>query len=177
MNQVSADQFDELLKEAPMKPRMKRDIKFRASTERMDDVAWQETELLPLWNKSRNGGILLIQLSGHLYMIAYDSTKSATDTTGRSKSVICDLCYTWQSNSGGGFVTFYPDKSGDKSFSLLCCRDLACSANVRTKTTAALRSRAQLREDLTNADRVERLQHKIAAFTKRLGIAPVGDIL
>lgn len=173
MNTLTNEQFEMMLKDAPIKPRLKRDLKFRQSTEHMDVSAWVETELLPIWNKSKNGGILLIQLSDDLFILPFDATRAAADATGRSKPVICDLCYTWQPSSSGGFVTFYPDKSGDNSVSLLCCQDLRCSDNVRTKTSAGIKSRTQLREHMTNEDRVERLKQKTNDFIKRLGIAPI----
>jgi hypothetical protein len=172
MNKLTTEQFDSLLKTAAIKPRFKRDIKFLLSTEHMGDAAWNETELLPIWNKSKHGGILLLQPTDNLYMVAFDATKPTTDTTGRTKPVICDLCYTWQSASNGGFVTFYPNKQSDNSTAYLCCMDLACSANVRTKTAAAIQSRAQLREDMTNDDRVRRLRLKLRILIDRLGIQP-----
>lgn len=173
MNSISVEQFEATLKDAPIKPRFKRDLKFRLSTEHMDATAWAETELLPIWNKSKNGGLLLLQVAADLFMVPFDASRTTTDVSGRSKPVICDLCYTWQPSSGGGFVTFYPDKSSGNSLSLLCCLDLRCSDNVRTKTSAGLTSRTQLREHITNEDRVERLRQKTQNFVSRLGIEPV----
>ena len=173
MNRLSVEQFEAILKDAPIKPRFKRDIKFRLSTEHMDAATWGETELLPAWNKSKNGGILLIQVADELFLVSFDATRATVDATGRSKPVICDLCYTWQPSSGGGFVTFYPDKSTGNSLSLLCCLDLRCSDNVRTKTSAGLTSRTQLREHMTNEDRVERLRQKVRNFIDRIAIEPV----
>lgn len=173
MRVISVESFESLLKDAPVRPRFKRDLKFRASTEQLDASAWEETELLPIWNKSRNGGILVLQPGDDVYMVPFDATKSSTDTSGRSKPIICDLCFTWQSSSNGGFVTFYPDKSGENSLSLLCCMDLHCSDNVRTKTPASLKSRAQLRENMTNETRTERLRERLTTFIQRLRIDPV----
>lgn len=170
MNTLNADQFAELLKAAPLKPRFKRDIKFLASVQ---DIVWDELELLPVWNKSKNGGVLLLQPDEDVYMIPFDATKSKVDSSGKVKPVICDLCYTYRTSGQGGFVTFYPNKSSDNSLSLLCCQDLLCSDHVRTKTSAALNSRAQLREHMTNEDRVERLRRKLREFIKRTGISPV----
>ena len=170
---LTAEQFDVLLKEAAIKPRFKRDLKYRQSTNFMDAVAWDESELLPIWNKSKNGGILLVQVAAKVYMVAFDASKSDVDSNGRSKSVICDLCYTWQGGRNGGFVTFYPDKTGDNSISLLCCVDLRCSDNVRTKTAAGLTSRTQLRESMTNDDRVARFNQKLQIFVERLQLKAV----
>lgn len=173
MKVINAEAFDVLLKTAPIKPRFKRDLKFRSSTDHMTDDMLLDMELLPIWNKSGNGGIVLLQPADELYVLPFDATKSNVDTSGRSKPVICDLCFTWRSSRSGGFVTFYPDKSGDNSLSLLCCLDLRCSDNVRTRTPAALKSRAQLREDMTNESRVERLKQRLEAFIQRVRIEPV----
>lgn len=175
MKVISAESFEASLKTAQIKPRFKRDLKFRASTEQMDGMTWSETELLAVWNKSKNGGILLLQPGDDLYIVPFDATKTSIDTTGRSKPVICDLCFTWRTSSSGGFVTFYPEKSGDNSLSLLCCLDLRCSDNVRTKTSAAIKSRSQLRENMTNEDRTERLSQRLDVFIQRLRIEPVHD--
>lgn len=172
MRVLTADQFEVLLKDSTMKPRFKRDLKFRSSTERLDDEQWVQTELLPIWNKSKNGGVLLIEWSDDLYMIAFDASKSDADASGRSRSVICDLCYTWQGGRNGGFVTFYP-KSEAHSMAFLCCMDLRCSDHVRTKTPASLKSRAQLRENMTNDDRVLRLRQKLELLVERLQIVPI----
>ncbi len=168
MREITNDRFEALVKQVPVKPRFKRELKFRASTERMDPAQWVETELLPIWNRSGNGGMLLIEVDDILYMVPFEASKPSAGTSGRAKPVICDLCFTWQSGGGGGFVTFYPGKGSDDSVSLLCCMDLACSANVRTKTPASLKSRAQLREDLTNDDRAERLHGRLKNFAARL---------
>lgn len=168
MNALTSTQFESLLAAADMKPRFKRDLKFTASTEGMDDAAWSETELFPVWNKSKNGGVLLLQPDDDIYAIPFEATVSKADVTGKSRSVICDFCYTWRSGREGGFVTFYPDRSSDNSLSLLCCMELGCSAHVRTKTKAALKSRTQLRENMTNDDRIERLRQKLREFIARI---------
>lgn len=170
MKPITAEQFEILLKNASIKPRFKRDLKFRGSTEHMDEMWWAETEMLPVWNKSKNGGVIVIELADERYLVAFDATKPDTDVSGRSKSVICDLCYTWLSGGNGGFVTFYPNKNADRSVSLLCCTDLRCSDNVRTKTSVSFKSRTQLRENMTNDDRVQRLRQKLETFVERLQV-------
>jgi hypothetical protein len=173
MNSITSEQFDDLLKAAPIKPRFKRDVKFGASTERLDDGAWSETELLPIWNKSVQGGILLLQPQDTLYMVPFEAVRPASQMGGRVKPVICDFCYTWQASGRGGFITFYPDKSSLDTVSLLCCLDLRCSDHVRTKTPAAVQSRAQLREHISSEGRVERLQRKLQAFITRIDLQPI----
>lgn len=173
MQQLTIEQFESMLADAPIKPRFKRELKFRQSTPHMNELAWAETELLAIWNKSKTGGIVLAQPGNELFMIPFDASKHTADKTGRSKPVICDLCYTWQPSSGGGFVTFYPDKTGSNSVSLLCCLDLRCSEHVRTKTAAGLTSRTQLREHMTNEARAERLRQRLQTFIVRLSNQPV----
>lgn len=168
MQLLTSDQFEKILAAAPIKPRFKRDLKFIQSTERIGEEDWAEIELLPIWNKSKTGGVILGQPFHELYIIPFDASKSTADKTGRSKPVICDICYTWQPSSIGGFVTFYPDKTGNSSVSLLCCLDLRCSEHVRTKTAAGLTSRTQLREHMTNEARAERLQQRLQTFIARL---------
>ena len=104
MQLLTSDQFEKILAAAPIKPRFKRDLKFIQSTERIGEEDWAETELLAIWNKSKTGGIVLAQPGNELFMIPFDASKHTADKTGRSKPVICDLCYTWQPSSGGGFT-------------------------------------------------------------------------
>jgi hypothetical protein len=167
VNILTNETFEELIKNASIKPRFKRDLKFTKSTENMDESAWANTELLPIWNKSEQGGVLLVQLDDQLRIFPFDASKSNTDTTGRMKSVICDFCYTWRASGEGGFVTFYPFKGGN-SVSFLCCRDLRCSEHVRGKTDAALRSRTQIRENISPDERIERLRNRLDEFIKHL---------
>jgi hypothetical protein len=173
MKILSESEFASLLKSAPIKPRFKRDLKYNLSTEGMDEKAWSEHELLPIWNKSRSGGILLLQPQDKLYLVPFESGDTAYDATGRSKAAICDFCYTWQAAGRAGLTAFYPGEKSLDSTSLLCCKDLRCSDHVRTKTNAAIKSRTQLREDLDNDGRVARLKARLSDVVDRLQIEPI----
>lgn len=173
MQVIDSARFDQLLKEVAIKPRFKRNLKYHLSVEGMDEQAWSEKELLPVWNKSRSGGIVLLQPADKLYLLPFESGEAAHDSTGRVKAAICDFCYTWQSSGGVGLVTFYPDTTSPGSVAYLCCKDLRCSDHVRTKTAVGLKSRTQIRENLDNEGRVLRLNARIREVAERLGLAPV----
>ena len=93
--------------------------------------------------------------------------------SGRSKSVICDFCYSWRAGGNAGLVTFYADARSHDSTSQLCCLDLLCSLHVRTKTKDALLSRAQLREHMSDDDRIVRLKEHLQSFIDKLNLHPV----
>lgn len=173
MRVISAEEFQNIIKTAAIKPRFKRDLKFTTSTEGLAEADWAERELLPIWNKSGNGGVLLIQPDDELFIVAFDDGSRTGDANGRIKPIICDFCYTWQPGREGGFVTFYPDRSGDNSISLLCCADFGCSLHARGKTLASKRARTQIREHISDEDRVERLKKKLNAFIARQHLGAV----
>lgn len=173
MRKLTATEFEATIKAATLKPRFKRELKFTTSTESFSDAAWQQRELLPIWNKSKNGGVLLVQPDETLYVVAFDDSNRTGDAMGRIKPIICDFCFTWQPGKEGGFVTFYPEKSDDTSVSLLCCADFDCSRNARGSTQAAKRSRAQIREQLTDEARIERLRAKLTTFIEHYNLQPI----
>lgn len=173
MHILSQSDFKTIIKHAAIKPRFKRDLKFVTGTESLSDSDWKQAEMLAVWNKSKKGGVLLLQPADKLYIIAFDDSGRAGDANGRIKPIICDFCYTWQPGFDGGFATFYPDKSGDNSVSMLCCADFDCSRHARGVTLAAKRSRAQIREQLSEDARVERLKDKLTLFIKRYQLDPI----
>lgn len=175
MKQLTPDMFDALLKQsAAIKPRIKREVRFGASVQTMDKDAWSECEVLPIYDKSKNKGILLLQPYDTLYAAAFESGGIVRDArSGRSKSVICDFCYTWHTGGEAGLVTFYADAHSNNSTAQLSCFDLACSAHVRTSTKASIVSRAQLREHMTDEERIERLRRHLQNFIDKLGLTPL----
>lgn len=173
MNIITQESFTLLIKNAAIKPRFKRDLKFTTSTEHLTPDQWQHSEIIPIWNKSKNGGVLLLQPYDTLHIVAFDDSSRAGDANGRVKPIICDFCYTWQPGLDGNFVTFYPQKSDSRSVSILCCADFNCSNHARGTTLAAKRARAQIREHLTNDSRIERLREKVQTFIARYQIESV----
>lgn len=169
MQTLSQEQFNRLLKTATIRPRLKADIRFVKSIEKLPDD-WSDLEIVAISDKTGDKGILLLQPENDLYIVEYElSRKIADSSTGRMRAVICDFCYTWQSGSNAASILFtIPDSKSKIGF--LCCGDLRCSDHVRTLTKASLLSRSQLREDMTNEDRVERLRRRLAEKVERLGL-------
>lgn len=116
-------------------------------------------------DRSGDQGVLVLEPDETLYIIPFEITKGITNKrTGRSTPVICDFCKTWQPGGNVGRITFKKDPKSQNSTTYLCCADLDCSRNVRTKTNASLISRAQIHEDLTDDQRVERLKKWLRNF-------------
>lgn len=170
---ISSEHFAVLLKQnMSIKPRIKRSVKFGANSIGMSADDWAEAEVIPIWNKSKTAGVLLVQPYEKPYMIGFETGKQTRDSSGRSKAVICDFCYTWRRGGDAGLVTFYSDSHSNNSTSQLCCFDFDCSLHVRTKTNAATMSRAQLREHISPEGRVERLKEHLQKFIDKLSIEP-----
>ena len=175
MRKLNKDEFSEIVKRTTtIKPRFKRDVRFTVSTDALNDEDWAHRELLAIHDKNKNSGILLLQPYEKLYMVSFEAGTIVRDSSsGRSKAIICDFCYTWRTGGDAGLVTFFPDSQTKNSTAQLCCIDLLCSEHVRTKTSAALMSRAQLREHLTPEARVIRLQQHLQTFIDKLQLQPV----
>jgi hypothetical protein len=156
MKQFTAQEFITLLQQASIKPRVRRDIRFVPDA--VTDLS--DRELLAVSTKSGREGVLVIELDNVVSVYSYELLTRVADATGRSKPITCDFCHTWQRGSNAGRITF-TRKSDGHTLTFLCCGDLACSLHVRGKTPQALLSRTQLHEDLTNEQRVKRLQQKL----------------
>lgn len=139
----------------------------------MLEPEWENYEVVGLPTKDNAAGVLFIGLEHDLYAIPYEIGAVGNKATGRSKPVICDFCKTWQAGGRAGSITFRPERRSLNSISFLCCLDLKCSLHVRDMTVAAKTSRAQLREDITQDYRIERLKDKLALLIKRLDLEPV----
>lgn len=173
MKTLNLKQFDQIVKTTHMKPRFKRDLKYVASAESLNNTGWEDLELLAIWNKSQKGGLLLIQPSQDLYLVPFELGAGNSDSSGRSKPVVCDLCFTWRNSGDAGYITFYPDSRSNNSISFLSCFDLKCSDHVRTKTAVGIKSRAQLRENLDDNSRVERLKQRLQGLVETLELRSV----
>lgn len=172
MRQLTLEQFNELLAETSIKPRTKRELRFVTSTAHLSSQDWEESELLNITDRTGNKGVLLIDIDENLHIVPYElSLGLRSQSTGRLSPVICDFCRTWQAGSGAASATFKKDPRSNDSIGYLCCGDLGCSSHVRTKTPASLCSRAQLREDLTNEQRVERLQNRLRRLVSELSFS------
>lgn len=173
MKALDLKQFNQLIEQAQIKPRLKRELRFITSTSGMTQEDWQESELLTITDRTGNKGVLLMAPDDDLFIIPYElSGGIASRQTGRAQPVICDFCRTWQTGSRAGSISFRKDKQSNNSVGFLCCSDLACSKHVRSKTLAARTSRAQLREDMTDEQRVERLKARLRQIIDNLQLQP-----
>jgi hypothetical protein len=174
MRFITQEQFNDLIKIATnIKPRTKRALRFVASTTTINDEGWEELELVSITDRTGTKGVLLLEPDANIFVIPYELSSGSSDHTGRTSPIICDFCKTWQGGSNAGRITFHKDLRSNNSVTFLCCADLGCSNHVRTKTNASIRSRVQLRETLTNQQRVERLKDRIRMLISDMGLEPV----
>jgi hypothetical protein len=172
VKRINLEEFNILLDQAVIKKKLKNELRFVQSTENMSDEDWLDRELLAIPSKNEKRGLLILSLDQGLYLIPYDLKSGIISaSTGRSQSIICDFCRTWQSGNNSGSISFQKDRMSNVSY--LCCVDLNCSLHVRTKTTAAHTSRAQIREDLTNEQRVDRLKQNLITYISKLPVQAV----
>lgn len=162
---INQKQFGELIGKVTLKPRLKRELRFISSTENIAPEDWQYCELMPITDRTGVKGVLLLEPEDKLYVLPYELFRGLSNSqTGRPNPIICDFCRTWQSGSNAARISFRKDPKSINSTTFLCCADLACSKHVRTLTKASISSRAQLREDLTNEQRVERLKRSLQSL-------------
>ncbi len=174
MKKISTEDFNSLLNISHLKPRQKKDLRFLASVSSMTDEDWPETEMLAIKDRSSNKGVLLIEVNSMIYLQAFEISKlSPSSMTGRSSSIICDFCMTWQAGTRAGSIVFPSTQQRLSNNGFICCLDLNCSSHVRTKTSAAKISRSQVRENLDNELRVARLRHRLEALVDTLQSQPI----
>jgi len=129
-------------------------------------TTWEDRDFATITDRSGNKGILWIELGEQVYIVPYSLKRGIIDKlSGRARPVICDLCYTQQPGTAAARITI---ELPEVSRSLLCCADLDCSAHVRGKTSASVRSKAQLRETISPAEKVARLQKRLREFVESL---------
>lgn len=138
MQVITRDNFQHLLTEAHIKPRLKRELRF--VPEEISD--WEDRDFIAVMNRSRSGGVIVASLE-RTFVVPLTIQKRVPNRTGRVEAVICDFCATWQRGSNSATITF---RKANSTVSFLCCGDLLCSLHVRDKTPAAKLSRTQLRE-------------------------------
>lgn len=174
MYTLTQEVFQRLLDQAPLRPRVKREVRFMKSISQLSEDDWAETELLAISDKAGNRGVLVLQVhEAEVYLASYALSRGLVSSTGKAQPIICDFCRTWQTGSRSGSITL--DKPGRDagSITFLCCADLQCSRHVRNLTAAAKTSRSQLREDMTSEQRVERLKQRIEEVGALLGLTPL----
>ncbi|MFH5209541.1 FBP domain-containing protein [Antrihabitans sp. NCIMB 15449] len=91
------------------------------------------------------------------------------ETGGSGKTQMCSICLT--THSGGGVALLTAHKAGESgrrgnSIGTYMCTDLACPLYARGKKKPSMGTR--YKEDLTPAEKAERVQTNIGAFVARL---------
>lgn len=170
MRKLTQESFDTVLQNAGIRARTRNEVRFHKYVDTMSAQDWEETELLAVTDRTEAKGVLLFSFDDAVYATPYEISRGITSKTGRAQAIICDFCRTWQTGSRSGSITFTKDKRAGRSISFLCCADLQCSQHVRTKTGASKTSRAQLREDLSDEQRVERLKARLKEMVERLNL-------
>jgi len=166
MQKLSKEQLVDIAKER-VKSRLLSEVRIPAA-----ESYWEDSELVACWDKSTRKGILVIELD-ELYLTTFElGGKVADSKTGRTKPVICDLCYTWQ--QGGKAATITCSRERDRhTFTYLCCADLRCSLHIRSETAEGTLSRAHIHEDLTPEQRTTRMRQRLYRFISTLELLPV----
>jgi len=121
---------------------------------------WPEIELAPFCDKAETKGILLFETTLELRAVKFELGKIKSDPSGLSKQILCDFCFTLQPRAQTALITFDLNREKTKTLAFYCCADLQCSLHVRGLTDAALRSKSQIREDITPEDRIVRFSNK-----------------
>lgn len=171
MKQLSLEQFTDLVVTATVKPRLRRELRFIAAVQTLTSEQWSDTELLAISDRTGKKGVLILQPDDTPHVVAFELTSGiASASTGRAQPVICDFCRTWQRGSNAASITLTPDYRSGASTTFLCCADLGCSRHVRSLTSAAKLSRAQLRENLDDSGRIERLARRLRDLITQLKI-------
>lgn len=166
MQRLLKDRLAEMAR-GRVKPRLLSEIKMP-----VEDVYWEDSELVACWDKNAKKGLIIIELS-ELYIVAFELGKKIADSrTGRTKPIICDLCYTWQQGGKATTVTCKRGRDGH-TFTYLCCADLKCSLHIRDKTAEAILSRAHIREDIDIERRAIRLKQKLQKLISTLELLPI----
>jgi len=174
MKKLAIEQFNALIAASVVKPRLRKELRFTTSVEHLSAEDWQDLELLAITDRSGNKGVLIIELDEQTYILPAEFKKGlASSISGRSQPITCEFCVTWQSGTRAGNIVFTNVKENNANVGYLCCGDLLCSKHVRSLTSASKISRAQLREDMTTEQRVDRLRNRLRSILKDLQVAPI----
>lgn len=115
MKYISKETLSQLMKQARIKPRLQREIRFTP-----DAIAWADVEMWAATTRSGNEGVLLME-KDDLIMVPFEIKRTITDTrTGRSKPITCDFCHTWQKGGNAASITFVRDSQKSVTFFMLC---------------------------------------------------------
>lgn len=168
MKVITSEIYDQVIAAVGLKPKFVRELR-----PKFDMVTDWDREFVTITDRSGNRGLLWIELDEKIYILPYTLSRGIVDkASGRARPVICDLCFTQQIGTAAARIALSLPGRAEATRSLLCCADLACSDHVRGRTLSSRRSRAQLRESISQEDRVRRLQRKLSELVEALGTKP-----
>ncbi|WP_430331526.1 FBP domain-containing protein [Rhodococcus sp. ACT016] len=131
----------------------------------LDDRPWDDLDFLGWTDQSFPGrGYLVVPREDGLVGIAM-----RFEPNGSGKSQMCVICMT--THTRGNVALMAANKVGESgragnTVGIYMCIDLACSLYARGKKRPALGSR--YREDLSEDEKIERVQENLNAFVERL---------
>lgn len=154
MAPIDREAFTLLIKEARIKPRLRKILRFVPE----EVTSWESRDFLVVTDKSGREGVLITH--GQVFPFLLHSRTAKPN--GRIEAVICDICASWRRGTESAVITF---PSGERrSISYLVCADLDCSLHVRGLTDASKLSRTQIRESITPESRIRRLNDRLASL-------------
>ena len=163
MKIIDKNSLDALLAVSHVRPRLRRELKYNPQ-----DIDWDTLDFLVVTTAAQDKGVLIVPNDAGYYVAEFDGRRRPKATgNGRIKAAICDICYTWRAGGGVTTITF-PLNKGERSVGVMACLDLQCSHHVRGLTNAARVSRAQLPENLTVEQRVDRLNSRLHDLLERI---------
>lgn len=154
---ITREQFNILVK--TVKSRLRRELKYIPE----EILDWDIRDFLVVTKKQGNEGVLIIP-NAEMAVLPFVLERRLPNARGRVEAIICDICATWQRGTHSAVITFWV--SSVRSVSFLCCGDLQCSLHVRGRTRASVLARAQLREQLTSEERIERLHRRLEGIVE-----------
>ena len=158
MNLPTRDQFAIRIKDAGVKPRLRRTLRYVPE----ECTLPEQRDFLAVFDKAHNEGVLLYRE----FTLSFRLKPRTSQASGAVAAVICDICATWRRGPESASIIF---PKGDRStVSYLVCADLDCSLHVRALTNAGVLSRSQIREDITPEKRIERLHARLGAILTSL---------
>ena len=174
MKVLSIDNLTTCIEESSAKKSLKKNIRPVPIVTGLSTEDWASLDFLTIPSRDKRNGLLIIGTDENVYVTPYELSPLRGDSsTGRLKPVICDFCKTWQTGSRAATISFRPNPRSLDTIGFLCCADLQCSLHVRDRTVDSKTSRAQLHENITIEERIDRLRSKLNSLVERLSLAPI----
>lgn len=130
-------------------------------------------EVSDAYAESKNTGLLFLTTNEDLFVTKFSKSKIKPDRMGRTKPIVCDLCFTVL--PGSMVVHMRCVREFDKHvFSWLVCSNLACSSNVRELTDISLESKKILGETVSIEKKITRLQKHMLVLINTLKLNAIG---